>query len=94
MLYVDGLCNHGWFLKGKHVLSCHLYSDGGNAELISFAEGIGLKRQYMQRSRKGIAHFDLVESKRKRAVSRGAKEVTREEFVALMERIGNVAVQN
>ncbi len=68
---VDVLMHHGWH-KGP---SCHLISlTNDQAQLDAFALDIGLRRSW-----KDGDHYDLVASKRRLAVERGAVEVTRQD---------------
>jgi len=75
MVYVDWLMNHGWRLYSKVVKSCHLYADS-KKELIAFAKELGLKKRWIQRSRKGVLHYDLTESKRDQAIRLGAHVIS------------------
>lgn len=77
---VDPLVNHGWRLG----VSCHLMTDGTDAELVAFAEGIGLKPAWLQHGGTYKAHFDLTASKRAAAVRAGAEEVDRHGLIALL----------
>ena len=79
-VYVDSLMNHGWKL-GK---SCHMYADS-EPELDRFAESIGLKKWMKQISRSGIIHYDLVESKRKKAIEKGAMELTGRQIIEYLK---------
>ena len=85
MFYVDPLCNNGWRLG----MNCHLWTDGSVKELQDFAESIGLKTRWMQVSKIGLVHFDLTASKRKLAIEKGAKELTRKEAVENWKMICN-----
>lgn len=83
-IYVDPLCAHGWIKDGKAIQSCHLFCDGGNVEkLHEFAAAIGLKRAWFQGKPGKLPHYDLTEGKRAQAVRMGAKELGREEAVAI-----------
>lgn len=75
MVYVDTLQNNGWLLYGKRVKNCHLFGDTVE-ELITFATGIGLKRRWLQKTRRGVYHFDLIRSKRNLAIIKGAEMIT------------------
>lgn len=59
---------------------CHLWTDGTEAELIDFAESIGMKRHWIQR-KQGFLHFDLVPSRRKDALTKGAVEKDLREWI-------------
>jgi len=50
---------------------CHLWTDGPIEELHVFAESIGLLRGWFQKSR-WLPHYDLVPTKRIRAIMAGA----------------------
>lgn len=69
--YVDPLIHYGWKLGP----SCHFYADSLK-ELHAAAMDIGLKPSWFQVSNSGIPHYDLTESRRKRAVRQGAIEMT------------------
>lgn len=60
---------------------CHLVTDGEIEELHVFAETIGLRRSWFQRS--SVPHYDLTPSKRMLAVENGAIEVTAKELSPL-----------
>lgn len=90
--YVDPLCAHGMKIRGTSVLSCHLFTDGGTLDLISFGHKIGLKPRWLDK-RNRIIHFDLTESMRRRAIAAGAIPLSREESVRIwrMIREGKIA---
>ena len=79
---VDPLCNHGWRLGP----SCHLMTDGTDAELVAFAGRIGLKPAWIQNPGTCNTHFDLTASKRTQAVRAGAEEVDRHGLVELLNK--------
>ena len=74
-VYVDGLRDYGWH-RGP---SCHLIADSVE-ELIEFAEGMGLRREWFQA--KSTPHFDLTIAGRTTAVSMGAIELTNRQLIA------------
>jgi hypothetical protein len=81
-VYVDPLKDWGWRLGP----SCHMFADTDD-ELHAMAEKIGMKRawsQEMDHPRQYAHHYDLVGSRRSRAVKEGAVEVTFREYGALM----------
>ena len=79
---VDPIVNHGWHLGP----SCHLMTDGTDAELVAFAAGIGLKPEWLQNPGTYKTHFDLTASKRRQAIRAGAEEVDRYGLVELLNR--------
>lgn len=81
MVYVDPLYSNGWILRGRVVRNCHLVADT-EEELHAFAEKIGMKRSWFQSGR--VAHYDLTEARRARAVEFGAQELTRRELAEWM----------
>lgn len=86
-VYVDGLQDWGWRLRGQKRLSCHLIADSLE-ELIEFAvDRLGMKEEWLQRGNSGVPHFDLTGKRRKHALSVGAIELGRVEFVMVMRRI-------
>lgn len=76
MVYVDNLVNYGWKLGP----SCHMVADS-REELDSFAISIGLKTKWAD-TKGDLYHFDLTKNKRELAIKKGAKELSRTEFVA------------
>lgn len=58
---------------------CHMFADRSDCdELHVFARRVGLRREWFQGD-----HYDLTPSRRAVAVQLGAKQVTREEAVAI-----------
>ena len=75
-IFVDEMVNNLWKLRGKIVKNCHMWSDKDTEELVNFAEKIGLKKTWIQKSRNGLVHFDLVERLRDKAIKNGAIPLT------------------
>ncbi|RYZ63047.1 MAG: DUF4031 domain-containing protein [Chitinophagaceae bacterium] len=74
--YVDMLIDYGWRLGP----SCHLLADT-EEELHEMAAKIGMKRSWFQVGGKAeMPHYDLVASRRKRAVALGAIEINRKQL--------------
>lgn len=78
-VYVDQLMDNLWKMRGRNVKNCHMFSDTSTNELVDFAVKIGLKKQWIQESRIGWIHFDLVESRRKKAIDKGAIAISNHE---------------
>ena len=74
-VYVDNLRDYGW----RHGPSCHLIADSVD-ELMEFAIGMGLRREWFQE--KSTPHFDLTIDGRKLAVEHGAIEIDQRQLVA------------
>ncbi len=79
MIYVDDMVNNLWKIRGRIVKNCHMWSDKNTEELLEIAEKIGLKKKWLQTSRRGLIHFDLVVSKREKAIKLGAVPLDRRE---------------
>jgi len=78
--YVDPLMDFGWFIRGRRTRSCHLTTDGSPEELHTFAERIGMRREWFQEWPKAsIDHYDLTPKSRALAISIGAVELDRRE---------------
>lgn len=76
-IYVDKLESWGWKMRGRKVDSCHMFTDSLDLEeLHVFAENIGMRRAWFQAHRVA-PHYDLVPSRRERALALGAIEVDR-----------------
>lgn len=100
MIYVDeleawgeilGYSNHQAANVGarhKHQW-CHMFADQADCqELHDFAKKIGLKREWFQGD-----HYDLVPTKRAKAISLGAKVVSRHEAVEIWNKQRNKKVK-
>ena len=73
MIYVDELRNvvpKGPRARRNGTGWCHMWADS-EAELLTFAEYIGLKKEWAQR-RPRLLHFDLTPAKRELALDNGA----------------------
>ncbi len=79
-VYVDNLRDYGW----RHGPSCHLIGDSVE-ELIAFAVGLGMKKEWFQP--KSSPHFDLNADGRKIAVENGAVELSQRDFVAKLREL-------
>lgn len=75
-VYVDQMMANNWRLRGRYVKNCHMWSDTSVRELVDFAVKMGLKKNWIQKSRVGWVHYDLVESYRNKAIENGATAVT------------------
>lgn len=85
-ILVDGLTDYGEIARAKGLRWtewCHMVSDVGEDELHEFAARLGLKRAWFQGRHNGAsaAHYDLIASKRSKAVALGAVEVSSRELV-------------
>lgn len=69
--------------------SCHCVSDvpgaAGTEELLAFAKRLGLRASWLQKPDTRHEHFDLFGKRRAAAVASGAREVTRNELVAIFK---------
>lgn len=86
MIYVDPLMQHGWKLRGRIVLSCHLLTDSSEEELHIFAEKIGMKRKWFQ-PKPGFPHYDLTHTRREKAVILGAEEIRGKRLLEIFQSI-------
>ena len=83
-VYVDPVMEHGGSKTFRWPRSCHMYADTLE-ELHWMARQIGMKRAWFQYKER-LPHYDLVPTRRKMAVERGAIEHTREQMVEFMRR--------
>ena len=94
MVYVDTLRHHGQtncplIFRGRK--SCHMYADSLE-ELHAFAAKIGMKLRWFQKHRI-VDHYDLNESRRKRAVFEGAIEQNRDQTIATWRRLKELSLK-
>lgn len=78
MILVDALQHHAKTPLGPRAW-CHMVSDTSLTELHDFALRVGLKRAWFQGD-----HYDLVASRRERAVFIGAVAVSSQQLVKRM----------
>ena len=93
MIFVDPLSNYGFVLDSRRTRktwkTCHMFSDKNSKnELLNIAQLINMKSSWIQKSRRGIWHFDLIESKRNLAIKNGAIPVSRREAVKILKTCG------
>jgi hypothetical protein len=77
-VYVDDQEN-----KYGRMVMCHMIADTED-ELHEMADKIGVPRRWFQ-NKPGHPHYDICLTKRKKAVSFGAKEITAKEAVAILK---------
>jgi hypothetical protein len=82
-VYVDQLLNHGGSATFRWTHSCHMYADTLD-ELHAMATAIGMKLAWFQ-DKPSMPHYDLVETRRRKAVKLGAIEHTSREMVSFMQ---------
>ena len=80
MIYVDAITAYpeaAVALKARRYGGkwCHMWCDEGVEELHRMADALFLKRLYFQ-DVEGFPHYDLVESRRKKAIEFGAQETS------------------
>lgn len=68
-------------MRGRVVRSCHMIADTLE-ELHAMADRIGLKREWFQE--RSFPHYDLIASRRERAIRAGAVPLTMRGFVLRM----------
>ncbi len=61
----------------------HMWTDGNEEELHEMAEKLGLKRSYYQDHHPRFQHYDIIPSKRKRAILLGAQQASTADFIRL-----------
>ena len=80
-VYVDNMrCPYG------RMFMSHMMADT-EVVLHDMADRIGVARRWIQKSRKGLVHYDICQSKRAMAVRLGAVEVNQREVANLMRRL-------
>lgn len=78
-VYVDSERN-----QFRHMIMSHMVADTLD-ELHAMAQRLGLKRSWFQKSRNGMPHYDICQTKRAQAISFGAVEIDRRKMVELMK---------
>lgn len=79
-VYVDAPV---WPFRG--MMMCHMFAERVE-DLHAMADRIGVQRRWFQ-NKPGFPHYDICKAKRALAVSAGAVEVDRRQFVAIVERL-------
>jgi hypothetical protein len=70
--FIGTRTNHQW---------CHMWCEPGNEEeLHKFALAIGMKIEWFQ-DKKNFPHYDLIPSKRKKAIELGAIEIDLKQYL-------------
>lgn len=67
------------------MIMCHMMADT-DEELHEMADRIGVKRRWHQKAGTPHSHYDICLSKRKLAISFGARVVTNRELVEVIQR--------
>lgn len=67
------------------MIMCHMIADT-DEELHAMADRIGVKRRWHQKPGTPHSHYDICLSKRKLALSHGAKEVSNRELIEVIRR--------
>ena len=83
-VYVDPVMAHGGSRSFKWERSCHMYADTLE-ELHAMAKAIGMKREWFQ-DHPDLPHYDLVPTRRERAVELGAVQHDRYQMVEFKRR--------
>lgn len=65
---------------------CHLWADT-REELLAFAKRLGMRPAWIQSSRRGLIHFDLVPPRRAAAIRLGAIPLDRHAAVECQRRV-------
>lgn len=85
-VYVDEPFDYGGLVQGyarRHgTVWSHLMADTED-ELRAFAKRIGLKMEWIQHAGTSRVHFDVIPSKRQKAIAFGAQPLTKRELVRL-----------
>jgi FMN phosphatase YigB (HAD superfamily) len=78
MVYIDDMYKYPMGKFGRMKMS-HMIADS-TKELLSMAEGIGLKKEWIQYEGTPLEHFDISITKRKEALKLGAVEISLREM--------------
>jgi hypothetical protein len=79
-VYVDSGRN-----QFRHMIMSHMVADTVE-ELHAMAQRLGLKRSWFQKSRNGMPHYDICQTKREQAIALGAEVIDRRKMVELMRK--------
>ncbi len=83
-IYVDDMFDgqgKGW----RKGFWCHMWSDSGDEELLSFAAELDLAPRYFQTKNPRFHHFDLRVSKRELALQKGATPLPLRDWIQQMK---------
>ena len=88
LIYVDPLLPCAPTRRWPWSTSCHLFGEDIE-KLHVFAESIGLNRQWFQNRPNRLPHYDLTESKRRRAINAGAAQVSGRDVIKAYAKCGD-----
>lgn len=87
-VYVDQLMMHGLTIRGRSVLSCHMFTDDHTLEALKkISKKIGLRKRWMHKREGMISHYDITQRIRDLAVLSGAVELTSKQAVEIIKEI-------
>lgn len=77
MVYVDNM-----EARFGRMVMCHMIADTTD-ELLEMADKIGVARKWIQDYGTYQEHFDICQSKKKKAIEFGAKQITMKELISI-----------
>lgn len=84
MVYIDNMN-----APHRGMKMCHMIADS-TTELLQMADKIGVQRKWIQDAGTYQEHFDICQTKKAKALSLGAKEITMRELARItMQRPGS-----
>lgn len=84
-VYIDKMERTFPVPNGRMKLS-HMVADK-ITELHAMAYAVGLKRSWFQISHKGLPHYDICKSKKRKALQLGATEIDRSQLKAFIRKL-------
>lgn len=84
MVYIDD-----YNAKYRRMIMCHMIADS-TEELLQMVDKIGVQRKWIQNAGTWQEHFDICLDKKKKAISLGAKAITKRELSMMRGQRRNV----
>lgn len=86
MVYIDD-----YNAKYRGMIMCHMIADS-TSELLEMVEKIGVNKKWIEKAGTWQEHFDICLEKKKKAISLGAKAITKRELSAIRSQRRNTII--
>lgn len=88
MVYIDD-----YNAKYRGMIMCHMIADS-TEELLQMVDKIGVQRKWIECAGTWKEHFDICLEKKEKAISLGAKAITKKELSAMRSQRRNATIKS